>query len=132
MVQERTSRPFQEVPSYIRRTPGKYPPGTIGHFASRGPSIAGTPWEGQTQLQDDSPSDHALHRELKIEPATDGGRIGAAIGYTEADEVGIPYLVEVLFGTVTMQPRPFLSLALDDAGPGFAEIVTDAMLRGLR
>lgn len=127
-LKARTMQPFQSVPTYIYETerqgrhggPGKYPPGTIGFFATLSASIAGTPWEALVQLYSDLESrpEHKLHTMVDAVATTDGVEYLVEAGYPE--EVPGPrgspyrYIYWVLSGTTKMQRRPFLDAAQED------------------
>ena len=132
-VRRRVSRTFQEVPSYILDSKRahqmeradlrykQYPAGTIGTFARRAPSIASTPWSGLVQLRGPIyPGGPMSTNELRsqLDTAVRGestGQLVGEVGYTKDVDVTAPEVRRVLFGTPKMQPRPFLTRALDAA-----------------
>lgn len=134
-VRDRTAHQFQEVPSYIVESlmglPGTKAafanPDLVGFFARRGPAPS-IPWDRQVQqYRKGFHFMHNLLREEVNEPVA--GFIVGRVGYPA--EVGrrgsrTRAAVWVLFGTSKMHARPFLTLTLDERGPGFRAAVEQA------
>jgi hypothetical protein len=128
-LQRRLSFGFQTVPTYLRdplriRT---FPPGTPAYFSRKSASIGRSPWVGQAQLY--IKGQHLLRNELGTSFSFNGRQAIAEIGYR-----GVPprYVIWVLFGTMKMQARPFLQVALRDFRMSFVDRVFQANEAAIR
>src|SRR5262249_26612231 len=114
------SHPFQEVVTYTHEGPPakQYPPGTIGVYSLKAPSIAGTPLETIAQLYPEGP--HPLRDDLAHEVAVSPTDVQLTIGYPPEAS---PVVRHVIFGTARTQARPFLSRFQEANRDAFLELM---------